>query len=48
MKYRALLRPHLFSMGGWGWCGVLVRDVVGGGERVGGGVPWELQFLKEY
>ena len=56
MKYQAL-RPHLFSVGGWGWwsgwwggggfcqggggggvrwvdggvCGVLVRDVVGGG-----------------
>ena len=43
MKYQAL-RPHFFSVGGWGvvvgWvgvgvCGVLVRDVVGGGQRVG-------------
>ena len=37
MKYQAL-RPHFFSMGGWwcaGMCGVLVRDVVGGGWRVG-------------
>ena len=42
MKYQAL-RPHLFSAGWWGWvvvgcgwwwgvvCGVLVRDLVGGG-----------------
>ena len=51
MKYQAL-RPHFFSMDGWGgwwgegggwvvvWVGVgvLVRDVVGGGERVGGGM----------
>ena len=32
MKYQ-VLRPHVFSMGGW-WvvgCGVLVRDVEGGG-----------------
>ena len=42
MKYQAL-RPH-FSLwwgegGGWGWVhGVLVRDVVGGGGRVGGGM----------
>ena len=41
MKYQAL-RPHSFFMGGWGWwggvCGVLMRDVVGGGGRVGGGM----------
>ena len=44
MKYQAL-RPHFFSMGGWGWWwvggggvhGVLVRDV-GGGGRMGGGM----------
>ena len=45
MKYQAL-RPHFFSVGGWGMVkrggggvhGVLVRDVVGGGGRVGGGM----------
>ena len=49
MKYQAL-RPHFFSMVVWGvggvgglvvWgcvCGVLVRDVVGGGGMVGGGM----------
>ena len=37
MKYQAL-KPHFFSVGGWWWgqvCSVLVRDVVGGGQRVG-------------
>ena len=47
MKYQAL-RHHFFSgwvgwvvMVGWvsgGVCGVLVRDVVGGGGRMGGGI----------
>ena len=63
MKYQAL-RPHFFSVGGWGWWGggsgvgwglvggmgvlvggmggvvhgVLMRDVVGGGGRLGGGM----------
>ena len=44
IKYQAL-RPHFFSMDGWGWWwvggggvhGVLVRDV-GGGGRMGDGV----------
>ena len=38
MKYQAS-RPHFFSMGrvgGGGVSGVLVRDVVGGGGRLGG------------
>ena len=54
MKYQAL-RPHFFTMVGWGWWGgrwvhgVLERDVVGGGGRMGGsmgdGVEWVVGWV---
>ena len=38
MQYQAL-RPHFFSVGGWGWGAV--ECVVGGGGRLGVGmVGW--------